>query len=151
MKGQRIQLTIVAATTPTRKARPRTEAGGVAPPEVTNPSDTTVKDRQPARPERFNRWISHKVRGGVNMNENTYRVAASRITVHHGKQVQQREGTHDKGVAVSRAVCETTPEGAQHDNGRSDEKIAKASSNPGTVSAWSSTSTGLARLTLYGS
>lgn len=144
MKGQRSQLTIVAATIPTRKARPRTEAGGVAPPEVTNPSETTVKDRQPARPERFNQWISHKVRDEVNMDEDTYRVTASCITVHHGKQVQQREGPHDKGVAVSRAVCKATPKGAQHHDCRSDEEIAKAPSNPGTVSAWLSTNTGLA-------
>ena len=114
MKGQRSQLTIVAATTPTKKARPRMEAGGVAPPEVTNPRDTTVKDRQPARPERCNRRISGEVSDKVDVNENTYRVTAPRITVHHGKQVQQRKGRHDKGVAVTRAVREATPEGAQH-------------------------------------
>lgn len=103
---------MVAATTPTRKARPRTEAGGVAPPEVTKPRDTTVKDRQPARPERYNGWISGEVRDEVDADENTYRVTAPRITVHHGEQVQQREGRHDEGVAVTRAVCEATPEGA---------------------------------------
>lgn len=61
-KGNRSQLTRVAATTPTRKDSPRVAAEGDAEPEVTMPRDTTVKDRQAARPDRCSQLLSDDAR-----------------------------------------------------------------------------------------
>lgn len=132
MKGQRNQLTVVAATTPTRNAKPRTAAGGEVPPAVTRPRDTTVYDRQPARPERWrelSRWAKE-----VDLCGGTYRVGAPSEAVHHGRHVNQREGSHDERVTVSGGVREAAPKSASHHNRRPHEEIGYTPSNPGTVS-----------------